>query len=189
MTIVRHMWEPALVGAVLILGTPVFARAQVVEPSHDSTAVAFAERVDSYAQLRSRFEEPLPSFARSRGAWSTLVAKQYLASAIRAARRDTGAGTIFSPPVALMFRQRLAAALTPAERLLLGSGEDGESVAPIPIVNETVWVEWMAEAPPALLQQLPELPWAIEYRFVGNDLILWDAHAEIVIDVLPDALR
>jgi hypothetical protein len=189
MTITRHTWKPALVAAVLVLGTPALGRTQVVEPFHESAAVAFAERVDSYAQLRSRFEEPLPSFARSRGAWSTLIARQHLTSAIRAARRDTRVGTIFSPPVALMFRQRLAAALMPAEWLLLGCGEDGESVAPVPIVNETVWVEWMAEAPPALLQQLPELPAAIEYRFVGNDLILWDAHAETVIDVLSDALR
>jgi hypothetical protein len=189
MTTMRYAWTPALVATALVLGMPACASAQVVEPSPDSAAVAFAERVDSYAQLRNRFEEPLPSFARSRGAWSTLIARQRLASAIRAARRDTRVGSVFSPPVALMFRQHLAAALTPAERLLLGGGEDGESVAPIPMVNETVRVEWMAEAPPALLQQLPELPAAIEYRFVGNDLILWDAHAEIVIDVLSDALR
>jgi hypothetical protein len=31
------------------------------------------------------------------------------------------------------------------------------------------------------------LPPGIEYRVVAPDLILWDTHAEIVIDLLPGA--
>jgi hypothetical protein len=55
------------------------------------------------------------------------------------------------------------------------------------IVNEPVpdWAQRML--PPQLLKRLPALPDAIEYRLVGGALILWDTHAEILIDGLPNA--
>jgi len=39
-----------------------------------------------------------------------------------------------------------------------------------------------------VLAVLPPVPDDVEYRFVGRDLILRDAHANVVIDVLPDAV-
>jgi hypothetical protein len=183
----RRLWIPLLAVLVPLAALP--AAAQVPVMSNDGPAMAaFEQQLAAYVELRSRLEEPLPSFTPSRGIWSTLLAKQYLASAIRAARRG-GRGAIFSPDVALAFRQRVVGALTPAERLLLAGGEDGADVAPPPIVNEPLPPEWMATAPAAVVHRLPELPAAIEYRFVGYDLVLWDAHADIVIDVLSDALR
>jgi hypothetical protein len=45
----------------------------------------------------------------------------------------------------------------------------------------------MSPVPGALLERLPALPPAMEYRIAGGALILWDTRAEILIDVLPDA--
>jgi hypothetical protein len=42
--------------------------------------------------------------------------------------------------------------------------------------------------PPRLLQRLPALPPAIDYRFVGRDLVLVDTSASLVIDYLPEAV-
>ena len=42
--------------------------------------------------------------------------------------------------------------------------------------------------PPEVLGALPALPVELEYRFVGDALILLDTHAHIVIDLVPDAL-
>jgi hypothetical protein len=39
-----------------------------------------------------------------------------------------------------------------------------------------------------LLLRLPELPEELEYRIVNCDLVLWDVHADLVIDFVPDAL-
>jgi len=41
---------------------------------------------------------------------------------------------------------------------------------------------------PALLAALPALPEELEYRFVGWDLVLVDTHADLVVDILKDAL-
>jgi hypothetical protein len=56
-------------------------------------------------------------------------------------------------------------------------------------LNEPV-PEWaMRPVPDALRRFLPLLvPEGIEYRLVGGSLILWDTHAEILIDALPGAL-
>jgi hypothetical protein len=43
--------------------------------------------------------------------------------------------------------------------------------------------------PPNLLASLPPLPKDLEYRIVGNDLILRDVHANVIIDFIPMAIR
>jgi hypothetical protein len=45
-----------------------------------------------------------------------------------------------------------------------------------------------ASMPPQLLQLLPPLPAGLEYRFIDCDLILWDPHANLIIDFIPHAL-
>ncbi len=79
---------------------------------------------------------------------------------------------VFAPPVDEFFRRRVREALGRTERLLLAAADEG-----------------LDELPPRLLQYLPELPPRIEYRFVQADLVLWDVDTEVIIDVLPDALR
>jgi hypothetical protein len=79
--------------------------------------------------------------------------------------------SIFAPPVDEFFRQRAREALGQDERLLL-AGTD----------------EWLGALSPRLVQYLPDLPPGIEYRLVRANLVLWDVHAETIVDVLPDAL-
>ena len=42
--------------------------------------------------------------------------------------------------------------------------------------------------PPQVLQTLPKLTEDLEYRFIGNALILLDVHAHIIADFIEDAL-
>ena len=41
---------------------------------------------------------------------------------------------------------------------------------------------------PALRAVLPALPDELRYRFVDRDLVLLDVHADLVVDILRDAL-
>jgi hypothetical protein len=41
---------------------------------------------------------------------------------------------------------------------------------------------------PTLLRVLPELPAELEYRFSDRDLVLIDGHANVVVDILENAL-
>ena len=41
---------------------------------------------------------------------------------------------------------------------------------------------------PSLLRVIPPLAPELQYRFVGQDLILWDVHANLVVDVIRSAV-
>jgi hypothetical protein len=44
------------------------------------------------------------------------------------------------------------------------------------------------EFPPVLARALPELPPTLEYRLIGNDLVIRDTVGDLIIAVLRDAL-
>jgi hypothetical protein len=46
----------------------------------------------------------------------------------------------------------------------------------------------LQSTPPTILANLPRLPPEIEYRIAGHALVLRDVEANIVIDVIPDAI-
>ena len=46
----------------------------------------------------------------------------------------------------------------------------------------------LQSTPPTLLLDLPKLPAELDYRIVGPDLILLDTAANLIVDLLPDAL-
>jgi hypothetical protein len=149
----------------------------------------FIERTDRYVRLRARLEDPLPSFDARRDPWSLMLTRHYLASAIRAARPYARQGDIFAPPVAQVFQGLIGQAIhdVDIEGLVDEDLEAADFVVDL-VVNERVPTWALQDVPDALRGRLPALPDAIEYRVVGGNLILWDMHAEIVIDVLPDAL-
>jgi hypothetical protein len=103
------------------------------------------------------------------------------------ARRDVRQGTSFSPAIAARFREVIADAIDDADiKGLVDDVEDGDVVVDL-AVHEPV-PEWAMDAlPDALLNRLPSLPAAVEYRIVSGSLVLWDTHAEILIDALPGA--
>jgi hypothetical protein len=42
--------------------------------------------------------------------------------------------------------------------------------------------------PPQVLEGLPRLPDELEYRFLGDRLILMDVHARTIVDLIDNAL-
>jgi len=146
----------------------------------------FAERIDRYARLRSRLEEPLPAFVEERrNAWSSILTRRYLASAIRTARPRAQLGDIFGPPVAAALRRVLVSTIHEID--VEGLVKDEPGVAVDLAVNEPVPAWALSQVPGPLVARLPALPEGIEYRMVNGILILWDRHADIVIDALPHA--
>ena len=46
----------------------------------------------------------------------------------------------------------------------------------------------LTTVPPQVLQTLPKLTEDLEYRFIGDSLILLDVHAHVIADFIEDAL-
>lgn len=175
--------RPLAGAAVLASLLPVAALAQA--SGDTAAATAFRARVEEYVRLRGRLEEPLPALDEKRGARPAMLTRRYLASAIRAARPRARAGIVFAPPVGEMFRRLIAERLSEVDpEGLNGWDEDlGVDIA----IYEPVPAWSRLQIPDEYLGLFPELPDGIEYRMVNGALVLWDLHAEIVIDALPAA--
>lgn len=179
----------AFLGVWLVAGCP-GAEALTQAPADVERAEAlriFDQRLARYVALRARFEEPLPAFDERRDPWSLMLTRRYVASAIRTARAKAGQGDIFTPRVAAMFRVMVTHAVydQDIEGMVESPFAASDFLVDL-VVNEPV-PEWaMTKVPAALLAVLPALPDAIEYRLVEGALILWDVHAEILIDWLAD---
>ena len=187
-TMLRPHW---LGGFLLVLGTLAAAASQFSPALEDDPALhAFHDRIEGYVALHRRLEARLPALQPTTDPFKTYLSRQLLANAIRKARPAAQQGDVFTPDVARAFRTIVLRAL--AGRNIEDLLPDVEGERPRRngfelLVNEPYPVEASHEVPPVLLQKLPPLAGDLEYRVVGRMLVLWDAHANLVVDYLRDA--
>jgi len=114
------------------------------------------------------------------------------AARIRLARSDARQGDIFTPDVCLLFRTRIQETLRDHDYdvadLLAEMMADTEPAAGRPSVSGPFLWDRGTATPPSLLMAFPPLPERLQYRFVDCDLVLADIDANLVVDILPDAL-
>lgn len=97
----------------------------------------------------------------------------------------TPAPKIFTLPVAVVFRQLIAHALTAQDVAALI--HDGGN-APRPMVLQPYPASELTDFPAALHAVLPVLPAPLEYRLIDRDLVIRDAEADVIVAVLRDAI-
>jgi hypothetical protein len=158
----------------------------------DTDAVAeFQRRLRQYDAVRGRLDASLPVQAVSSNPAEILAIIEAHHSALRSARQTARQGDMFSPSIAGLFRHWILDSLrgmTADEFLLMITEDDAPPMAP-PSVNASYPDGGaLTTMPPQLLQILPTLPSGLEYRFIDRDLILWDRHANLIIDFIPHAL-
>lgn len=186
-------FQRVLAGALLLCTPGVLAAGQNQSPPEDDQAVlkGFHQRLEAYAVLHRRLEEPLPRINPDGTMRSYLLNRAYLAAAIKAARFHARQGDIFTPQGGRLLRRIIAESLAGRDveeflRELLDEGLAGG--APVhPKVHDQL-PDWASQTMPVvLLLRLPVLPEDVQYRIVDRDLVLLDTHANLIIDVLPDA--
>jgi hypothetical protein len=156
-----------------------------------SPLAAFGERTAAYAALHREIARELPPLQPVTDLRSLYRTRMKLAAAIKAARPLAQQGDIFTPGVAEVFRALIAGALSGVNsEAFLQDLYEGEAIPAgyRPRVHD-VYPEWAVhEVPVVLLLRLPLLPDEIEYRLIDHDLVLWDVDADLIIDVLLDAI-
>jgi hypothetical protein len=151
----------------------------------------FNKKLDEYAKLRKRAQSGLPD-PKSDGSAANL--KQYqesLAQNIRAQRSRAKAGDIFTPAASQVFRKLISTPIrSDASGKIQASLQHAEPVhgLSLEINQEYPQTSAVQSTPPTLLANLPKLPAELEYRIVGRELVLLDTKANVIIDLLPDAL-
>lgn len=172
----------------VIAGALAPGHAQAPAPSD-----AFVAAAADYAALHRRIEHTLGGIKVTAVPADIIENVTAMSKALRAERSGARQGDLFTPAVAAELRRRIAEALTaqqltPADLATdeIPEGIDRKSLVlsvggPFPwLVGSTVL--------PSVIEALPPLPPELQYRLVFRDLALVDVHANMVVDILPDAL-
>ena len=170
---------------------PSFDIGQILEDA--SATHTFQRRVAEYVGLHQKLEREVPAVVVTPDVGEIFRAVRALGMRIQVARVMARQGDIMTPEVAQLFRRRIATCLRPeqwkstfADR---GRDEEGPPVEPPPLRVNMEWPDGVPfdYVPPPLLQSLPPLPQELQYRIIGPSLVLWDHHANLIVDFLPGA--
>jgi hypothetical protein len=178
--------------ALFLGSTPATCQLEILSPIalEERALQDFDRRVQWYVRLHRRLERSLPPEHLFGDLEDMPIALDELHAAMIDARPNARAGGFFTPGIAELLIARLdrvAGSGLPSERvtaLYLGFTHR----VPVPQVNARIPAGRNTRPWPALLAALPALPQELEYRVVGSALVLVDVHADLVLDVLTDAL-
>lgn len=190
----RAQWRQALVSVAIVtawLSLAVFATAQV--PLSTPQVSAFLAATHHYAEMHRRLEQQVGQFDINTPIESINRMIRELATAIRAERQHAGQGDLFTPALTAELRMTIARALrqhglTPDDvREATRVDRVDYSRVELRVNDAFPWVLGVSMFP-CLLDALPTLPAELQYRIVGDDLLLIDVHASLVVDIMRSAL-
>jgi hypothetical protein len=174
------------VAAILMAGV---LGAQIGHPAVDANSAImqdFQKRVAAYLQMRKSIESSLPKLKATPSEEKISHHEVQLRHAIREARKYAKPGDIFTPEIASEIRRLTAMAIDQGDGDHIGQSlRHAEPVQLHLEINER-YPEGipLQSTPPSLLENLPALPPEIEYRITGRDLVLLDAKADLIVDVI-----
>ena len=152
----------------------------------------FKSRVDAYADLHKRLargdakQKETDDPAEIRQRTEALTAK------VQAARAEAKQGDIFTPEIRPVFRRLLAPKLQGAEGRDVKQviKDDGPAPGTVPFKVNARYPEGqpLPTVPANVLITLPPLPEPLEYRIVGQHLLLLDTSADLIVDYILNAI-
>jgi len=170
---------------------PLAAARQAAPGASDAAAMKqFDAAIAKYMALRQGLHSEVAGPVKNSSSSQITDASDALAGAIQRSRRGATVGTIFNASIAAVIKRRIIETIR-AENLapVLANIDDDAQTSPAPKVHLRLPVSaQMATMPPALLNVLPPLPKALEYRIIGRDLVLRDVDASLIIDYVPNAV-
>lgn len=169
---------------------------RVVGPLSEAESQALATmnaKVRDYVALHRKLEASLPKVPDQATPEQIDSNQRALEKLVRSARADARPGDIFTPEARPVIRRLLATVFAGDQgRQLKASIMDENVIDPVALkvgVNSRYPDSVpLASIPPEVLQTLPKLTEDLEYRFIGDWLILLDTHAHVVADYIEDVL-
>ena len=185
-----HKLLGALVLATLSQGRAHAAAAPERSAAETQAVVAFQARVADYVALHRKLEAGLPKLPKKASPEQVDTNQRDLGLLIKNARSDAKRGQLFAPDMEALIKRTLAAIVTgPDGKIMKASIMDENPGVPALSVNDRYPDSVpLSTMPPEVLAALPRLEEDIEYRFIGERLVLMDAHAHIIIDFTDDVL-
>ena len=171
------------------LGTQTGQRLDV-SPTNQTVVTEFQKALADYVKIRDTAIASFKPVAKDATPVEIDVNQRLTSRAIANARAQARPGSVFHPAVREYVRRTLADVF----KQLDGKGVRASILDENPI-GTAVRINGpypdgipLATMPPQVLEALPRLPPDLEYRFVGDRLILFDSHAQLIIDYIDAAL-
>jgi len=184
---------PLVAAAFLMMSTAIIManarQSQETKVNPDAAAIAdFMKRVNAYADLHKKVESMLQEPSQDGRPEAVVEHQREFAKLMQKARPHAKPGDIVPKPMRNVMRRLLASVFRgPDGREIKRSILDTYTGNAILEVNQP-YPDTMAYStvPLPILQGLPALPDALQYRFVGPQLILLDPHGRLVVDIVKN---
>jgi hypothetical protein len=160
---------------------------QEVNP-HARILQEFRKRVDGYIELREKARSGMPGLKETSEPAEITRREKALGRAVRAARSGAKQGEIFTPDISRVIRETIRANFIERDPKERRAALDGLPDKPLGVNEAYPSTLPLATVPPTLLRQLPQLPDTLEYRLIGDQLILRDVNTNLVVDFVPNAV-
>ena len=154
----------------------------------ESVVSEFNRRVQDYLAVRSQLAGTLKKLPDKATPQQIDANQRALSALVQKARSDAKPGDIFVPEMQTFVRGLIRRVLAqPDGPKIRASLMDENPMSAKVTVNgrypDTVPLSTM---PPDVLAALPKLPEDLEYRFVGNRLILLDVQSHLIVDFVDN---
>ena len=157
----------------------------------DAHAVAtFNDRVKQYVDLHNKLEKTLPPLPKETSPTVIDSHQRGLEALLKEHRKTARRGDIFTPDAERLIRRIFAQIFTGTEGAKLKATIMDENPTSVKLAVNSRYPDEvpLSTMPPQVLAMLPKLPEHLEYRFIGNRLILLDVHAHTIADYIENAL-
>jgi hypothetical protein len=189
---VKHRLPIVLGGVMVVAGIVLILKATgaqktTPEPPQTPAFKAFSRNVEQYLQMRSK----VPGVRATKEKDEISSRREALAEHVRATRSGAKVGDIFTPEIAKEFRAAIQHCFQGAKaRDVRKTIQQGEPLAGWKLTVNGNYPEGLptTTVPPTLLLALPRLPEKLAYGIIGDDFILLDSEARLIIDYIPAAM-
>jgi hypothetical protein len=177
----------AILMALFVVATGIRTTGQETNVNPDAAAIAdFMKRVNDYATLHQKVESMLTEPSRDGRPEAVVEHQREFAKLMQKERQSAKPGDIVSKPMRNVVRRLLASVFRGPDgreikRTILDT-YTGNLILQVnsPYPDNAAY----STVPLPILQGLPALPSALEYRFVGPRLLLIDPHGRLVVDIV-----
>jgi len=162
--------------------------------SEDAQALAtMNDRLKEYIDLHTKLEGTLPKLPKEATPEQIDRNQRALEQLVRGARATAKPGDIFTPQARPVIERLLANVFGGPDGKQLKASIMDENPIDQAALKLTVNGRYpdtvpLTTVPPQVLQTLPKLTEDLEYRFIGESLILLDVHAHVIADFIDNAL-
>ena len=179
--------------ALALAGAGASVARALEQPSPDVAAILqeFNKRVADYMKIHKTAEAQMHRLKPTDSAETIVRHERNLALRIREARPDAAAGNIFTPAITGEFRRLIGISLKGPDAALIRESlrhAEPPPTQPLPVNGTYPAGLPLQSTPPSLLLNLPDLPKGLEYRVVGQNLVLLDPEANLIVDCLSGAI-